>query len=89
MESAFRRSLFERLQLIAGGKFYFSVSLIQNSEYIWNRREGEEVEPVEKHGRIADIFAELREFKYRVCERQVLRNVSGSVTDFLLVAASR
>ena len=89
MESASRRSLFEKLQLVAGGRFYFSVSLVQNSDYIWNRREGEEVEPIEKHGRIADIFAELREFKYQVSEQHVLRSVSGSITDFLLVGASR
>ena len=89
MEAKFRRSLFERLKLVRGGRFYFTVSLVPDNDRIWNRRGGHVVEPIEEHGHIADVLSELRLFDYRVCEQLVLRNVIDSETDFLLIGARR
>jgi hypothetical protein len=89
MEGRSRRSVLERLKLVDGGLFYFTVSLVPGTDLIWNRREGHVVESVEKHGHIHDLLSELRLFNYRVCEQLVLRNVVDSETDFLLLGARR
>jgi hypothetical protein len=82
-----RHELFANLRawLKPGARFLFTVDIMRPTDFIWNRAEGKEVEPVSTHGTIDDVYAELTNLGFSVSQFRVLRNVRGSITDILFV----
>lgn len=71
------------------GRLVFTVDLKPYSNNIWNLSEGEIVEPPEIHGRISDIYQELRDAGFTVEASEVLRGVPASPVDLLFFIARR
>jgi hypothetical protein len=70
-----------------GGRLLLAIDVIPASDFLWNRSEGEEVEPPVAHGTTFDVADQLRALGLRVVEWTLLRGVPASRTDLLLVHA--
>jgi 2-polyprenyl-3-methyl-5-hydroxy-6-metoxy-1,4-benzoquinol methylase len=70
-----------------GGRLLLAIDLLPKSDFLWNRSEGVEVEPLIDHGTVDDLLASLERAGLRVTERRVRRAVHASRTDLLFVEA--
>jgi hypothetical protein len=67
------------------GRLYLAVDLMPSSDFIWNRSEGQQIEPPELHGTTRDLSEILQRLDMRITEFSTLRGVPGSRTDLLFV----
>jgi SAM-dependent methyltransferase len=71
--------------LRTGGRLLLTIDLIPATDFLWNRSEGREVEPLLVHGTIHDVVRQLTSIGFRVNQSRVLRTLRGSRTDLLLI----
>ena len=76
-----------RRWLRPGGRALFSIDLIPSSDFIWNRSEGVEVSPPERHGTIFDLRGEFDAAGFHLTEFQTARGLHETRTDLLFVEA--
>jgi hypothetical protein len=69
------------------GRLVLTISIIPSSDFLWDRKEGRDVEPLLEHGTIDDLVEQLRALDYQVRELRVLRAIKDSRTDVLFVDA--
>ena len=72
-----------------GGRLLLAVDLLPNSDFLWNRSEGVEVEPPTEHGTVDDLLASIERAGLRVTEKRIQRTVYASRTDLLFLEAVR
>lgn len=72
-----------------GGRFLFTLDIVPGSDFVWNRREGVEVEPLGEHGTVGDVRQTLEHLDFRIDQFVVLRGLEGTRTDILLTACCR
>ena len=75
-----------RRWLRPGGIMLHAIEVIPASDFLWNRCDGQEIEPPVRHGTIADLADRLTALGFAIVERQVLRAIRGARTDLLLIA---
>lgn len=91
MPAETRRRLWPRLAgwLCPGGSLVLTVDLMPGTEHLWNRASGQEVEPVERHGDLPALTAELGGLGFRLDERSDLRGLPGMRADVALLAFTK
>lgn len=91
MPAETRRRLWPRLAgwLATGGALVLTVDLMPGTEHLWNRASGQEVEPIERHGDLPALMAELADLGFRLDERTDLRGLPGMRADVALLAFTR
>jgi len=70
------------------GVLLLAIDLIPSSDFLWNRVEGREVEPLLSHGTIHDLLKQLRGLKFDVSELEVVRTVRKSRTDLFFASGT-
>jgi SAM-dependent methyltransferase len=68
-----------------GGRMLFAVDLLPASDFLWNRSDGVEIDPPERHGTIDDLGATLASLGLRITERRTIRTPYQSRTDLLFL----
>ena len=71
-----------------GGSLLLTIDLVPFSDFLWNRAEGREVEPLLRHGTIFDLLQQLKSVDIRVDELEVVRAIKNSRTDLLLISGT-
>jgi 2-polyprenyl-3-methyl-5-hydroxy-6-metoxy-1,4-benzoquinol methylase len=71
--------------LQSGGRLLLTIDLIPATDFLWNRSEGREVEPLLVHGTVAELLCQLASIGFRLNESRVLRTLPRSRTDVLLI----
>lgn len=91
MPAATRRRLWPRVArwLAPGGRLLLTVDLVPGTTRLWNRAAGQEVEPPEVHGDLADLEGELSGAGFRLEERDDLRGLAGMRADVAMLAFTR
>lgn len=91
MPAATRRRLWPRLAawLSPGGALVLTVDLMPGTEHLWNRASGQEVEPIDQHGDLPGLIAELGGLGFRLDERSDLRGLPGMRADVSLLAFTK
>src|SRR5437762_13958440 len=74
--------------LRAGGSRLFTIDLVPFSDFLWNRAEGREVEPLLRHGTIFDVVQQLKTVDIRIDQLDVVPAIKNSRTDLLLVSGT-
>lgn len=69
------------------GLLLLTIDVIPASDFIWNRTEGREVEPLIRHGTIQGVADQLAGLGFNLDEVKVTRSVHHSRTDLLFIAA--
>jgi hypothetical protein len=64
------------------------IDLIPGTDYIWNRCDGKDLEPPERHGTVVTVTKELEAAGLSVIESDVYRGIPGAHTDILLLHAA-
>ena len=72
-----------------GGLLVLTIDLIPASDFIWNRTEGREVEPLIRHGTIHGVTDLLTGLGFDLDEVKITRSVHQSRTDLLFIAAQK
>jgi SAM-dependent methyltransferase len=87
MPRSARENAFERCRILLrpGGMLLLTVDLIPSSDFLWNRREGQELEPRAQHGTIADVSRELTGLGFELNHVRVHRMLPASRTDLLFI----
>jgi SAM-dependent methyltransferase len=85
LETALRNC---REWLPSGGILLFTIDLVPFSDFLWNRAEGREVEPLLRHGAIFDLVQQLNTLDIRIDQLEVVRAIKNSRTDLLLVSGT-
>jgi len=67
------------------GFLLLMIDAIPSTDFIWNRSEGVEVEPLIQHGTIHDVADELKRLGFRIDEWELMRTVYKSRTDLLFI----
>lgn len=75
--------------LLPQGFLLLTIDVIPSTDFIWNRCEGQEVEPPIQHGTINDVLDQLCLLGFRVEESRVMRTVYKSRTDLLFIACRK
>lgn len=88
MPAVTRRRLWPRLAdwLAADAPLVLTVDLIPDTDRLWNRASGHEVEPTEVHGDLAELAQELALHGFDLDERVDLRGLPGMRADVALLA---
>ncbi len=71
--------------LRSGGRLLLTIDLIPSTDFLWNRSEGREVEPLLVHGTADDVVRQLTSVGFRLNQSRVLRTLRRSRTDLLLI----
>jgi SAM-dependent methyltransferase len=69
------------------GRLLLAIDVIPSSDFLWNRCEGQEVEPPIDHGAVSDVLAQLSTLGFQIKESRVVRSVYQSRTDLLFIEA--
>jgi cyclopropane fatty-acyl-phospholipid synthase-like methyltransferase len=72
----------------SGGTLLLAIDLIPFSDFLWNRSEGREVEPLSSHGAINDLVDQLKDLNFQIRQLELVRAVNRSRTDLLFVKAN-
>lgn len=72
-----------------GGRLLLAIDLIPSSDFLWNRCEGQEVEPPAAHGTADDVVAQLVALGFADIQARAQRAVYQSRTDLLFIDAIR
>ena len=91
MPSVLRQEVFRRCRewLRPGGTLLLALDLIPSSDFIWNLSEGQDVEPLLRHGTITDLLRQLTGLRFRLYEQKVIRAIYRARTDLLFIDAIR
>jgi cyclopropane fatty-acyl-phospholipid synthase-like methyltransferase len=89
LTAADRRALLARCRewLAPGGELLAYVDLHPGGDWLWNRCQDREVEPLEVHGSVADVAAELHAAGFVDVGLELFRAIDGARTDVLLARA--
>ncbi len=71
--------------LRSGGRLLLTIDLIPATDFLWNRSEGKEVEPLLVHGTIDELLRQLTSAGFQLNESRVLRTPRRSRTGLLLI----
>lgn len=71
------------------GHLVLGLDLIPSSDFLWNRREGQEVEPPVRHGSIGDLVNWLRQVGFDLETVRTVRSLMHARTDLLLLHCRR
>ncbi len=71
--------------LRSGGRLLLTIDLIPATDFLWNRSEGREVEPLLVHGTFDEFLRQLTSVGFQLNESHVLRTLRRSRTDLLLI----
>ena len=71
--------------LRSGGRLLLTIDLIPATDFLWNRSEGREVEPLLAHGTIDEFLCQLTCVGFQLNEARVLRTPRRSRTGLLLI----
>jgi hypothetical protein len=72
-----------------GGLLLVTLDLTPGSDELWNRSEGEIVDPEATHGTIDDVVARMGGLGLSITEQFVLRQLPNSRTDVVFIAAAK
>ncbi len=67
------------------GRLLLTIDLIPATDFLWNRSEGREVEPLLVHGTIDDFLRQLTSVGFQLNESRVIRTPRRSRTGLLLI----
>ena len=70
------------------GALLLAIDLIPSSDFLWNRVEGREVEPLLSHGTIHDLVKQLKGFEFDISELEYVRTVKNSRTDLFFASGT-
>ncbi|MDE2258073.1 MAG: methyltransferase domain-containing protein [Xanthomonadaceae bacterium] len=68
-------------QLTSGGMLLLTVDLVPGTNALWNRSEGQEVEPQQMHGEFATLLGELRKAGFEIGFTDIRRAIPDSRVD--------
>lgn len=74
-----------RRWLSPGGRLLLVVDMMPSSDFLWNRSEGVQVAPPDRHGNVPELCAALEALSFRLTERFINRGLDHSRTDVLFL----